>query len=51
MNDRELCELFGTTLEEVEADAETYERGDFPELAFSEPMEGRPAARTGTSTN
>ena len=50
MNDRELCELFGTTLEEVEADAEKYERGDFSEFAFSEPMEGRPAARMKAST-
>ena len=29
MDDRELCEMFGTTLEEVEADAEKYERGRF----------------------
>lgn len=39
-----LCRQFGTTLEEIEADAEKYERGDFSRLTFSEPIEGRPGA-------
>lgn len=50
MNDRELCELFGTTLEEVEADVEKYERGDFSGFVFSEPVEGRPSAKMRAST-
>lgn len=40
LDDAGLCELFGTTLKEVEADVERYERGDFSGIAFSEPVEG-----------
>ena len=42
MNDRELCELFGTTLEEVEADVAKYESGDFSDFDFSRAIMGRP---------
>ena len=42
MNDRELCEKFGTTLEEVEADVELYEKGDFSGMRFGKPIDGRP---------
>ncbi len=45
MNDKELCEKFGTTLEEVEADAELYEKGDFSEMSFGAPIDGRPQAK------
>ena len=45
MNDRELCELFGTTLEKVEADVEKYERGDFSDFAFGTPIEGKPETK------
>lgn len=40
--DTELCERFGTTLEEVEADVELYEKGDFSKMRFGEAIEGRP---------
>ncbi len=42
MSDRDLCERFGTTLDEVEADAKLYERGDFSKMRFGKPIEGRP---------
>ena len=42
MNDQELCELFGTTLEAVEQDAEAIEAGDFSAFDFSQAMLGRP---------
>lgn len=46
MKDKELCETFGTTLEDVERDAEWYESGDFFKSDFSAPILGRPGART-----
>ena len=36
--------MFGTTLEEVEADAEVYESGDVSAFKFGEPIEGRPTS-------
>ncbi len=48
MNDRELCELFGTTLEEVETDVEKYKRGDFSDVAFGTPIEGKPETKMRT---
>lgn len=50
MNDMELCRMFGTTLEEVEADVEKYESGDFSEFDFSEPIEGKPTAKMRTTS-
>ncbi len=50
MNDRQLCEMFGTTLEEVEADVEKYESGDLSDFDFSKPIDGRPTAKMKTST-
>ena len=41
MNDKELCEMFGTTLEEVQADVKKYENGDFSEMTFGAPVEGK----------
>lgn len=49
MNDKELCETFGTTLEEVEADAEKYEKDDLSGMTFSTPIDGRPQAQTTTT--
>lgn len=43
--DAELCANFGATIEEVEADAELYERGDFSKMRFGKPIEGRPQER------
>ena len=45
MNDRELCEMFGTTLEEVDADAERYEKGDLSGMRSGVPIEGRPQGK------
>lgn len=42
MNDRELCEKFGTTLEEVETDVELYEKGDLSGMRFGKPIDGKP---------
>lgn len=42
MNDKELCEMFGTTLNEVEADVAKYEKGDFSNMEFGAPIEGKP---------
>ncbi len=42
MNDKELCKKFGTTLEEIEADVELYEKGDFSNMKFGTPIEGKP---------
>lgn len=50
MNDRELCEIFGTTLEEVEADVEKYEKGDLSGMRFGAPIEGRPQGKMKTAT-
>ena len=50
MNDRELCEMFGTTLEEMEADVEKYEKGDFSDMRFGEAIDGRPQAKMKTTS-
>ena len=50
MNDHELCELFGTTLETVEEDAAHYEQGDLSAFDFGAPIEGRPAAKMKTTS-
>lgn len=50
MTDRELCEMFGTTLEDVEADATKYESGDLSGFEFGSPMEGRPTAKAKTTS-
>lgn len=50
MNDRGLCEMFGTTLEEVEADVEKYESGDFSDFDFSAPVEGKPTSKLKTTS-
>ena len=50
MNDEKLCEMFGTTLEEVEADVEKYEEGDFSGMVFGDAVEGRPKAKMKTTS-
>ncbi|WP_172137131.1 CopG family transcriptional regulator [Adlercreutzia sp. ZJ473] len=50
MSDRELCEMFGTTLEEVEADVERYENEDFSDFGFGKPIDGRPTAKMRTTS-
>jgi hypothetical protein len=44
MNDKELCEMFGTSLEQVDADAAMYESGSFDGVEFSEPITGKPSS-------
>lgn len=50
MNDRELCEAFGTTIEEVESDVKKYEKGDFSDMTFGTPIDGRPYAKMKTTS-
>lgn len=50
MNDKELCEMFGTTLEEVEADVEKYESGDFSGVSFGSSINGRPPEKMKTAS-
>ncbi len=50
MNDKDLCEKFGTTLEEVEADVEKYEKGDFSEMSFGAPIQGKPQPEMKTTS-
>lgn len=35
-NDKKLCELFGTTLEQVERDVRLYESGDLSRFSFAQ---------------
>ncbi len=50
MNDKELCKMFGTTIEEVEEDAQKYENGDFSEMSFGQPIEGKPQPKLKTTS-
>ena len=42
MNDKELCEVFGLTLDEVEKEVEKVESGDYSSWDFSRTMLGSP---------
>lgn len=42
MNDRELCEMFDLTLEEVEREVDKIEAGDYSDWDFSRAMMGSP---------
>ena len=44
MNDEELCRMFGTTLEQVEADAKVIGSGDLSSWEFGEPIDGFPVS-------
>lgn len=50
MTDMELCEKFGTSLEEVESDVEMYENGDFSKIRFGSPVDGRPQPKMKTTS-
>ncbi len=50
MNDKELCEAFGTTIEDVEADVESFESGKWDNFEFGESMDGRPNAKMKTTS-
>ena len=43
MDDESLCKLFGTTLEEVQADSEKYKTEDLSGITFGEPIDGKPS--------
>ena len=51
MGDDALCRVFGTTLEEVEADVERYEAGEFSDFDFSRVKAGRPGQGAGGSVS
>lgn len=42
MSDKDLCELFGISLEEVEREVSAVESGDLSAFDFSKTMMGRP---------
>lgn len=42
MNDRELCEMFGITLDDVEREVGRVERGDYSSWDFSRAIMGSP---------
>lgn len=42
MNDRELCEMFGITIDEVEREVGKVERGDYSSWDFSRAIMGSP---------
>ena len=48
--DDRLCEAFGVTPEEVEADALRYEADDLGGMEFGTPIQGRPEPRMRTSS-
>lgn len=50
MNDKDLCEMFGTSLEQVDADAAMYESGSFDGVEFSEPITGKPSSKMKTTS-
>jgi hypothetical protein len=45
MSDEELCEMFGTSLEEVGRGVAKVEEGDYSDFDFSRAMPGRPMER------
>ena len=50
MNDKELCEKFGTSIDEVEADVEEFENGEWDGFEFGVPVEGRPKPQMKTTS-
>ncbi len=42
MNDKELCEMFGISIEDVESEVEKVESGDYSSWDFSRVMMGSP---------
>ena len=50
MSDRELCEAFGTTLDDVEADVNAFESGAWEGFRFGKPIDGKPEAKMRTTS-
>jgi sugar phosphate isomerase/epimerase len=44
MSDKELCEAFGTTIDEVESDVDAFENGTWEGFKFGNPVDGKPEA-------
>lgn len=49
MSDREQCNAFGTTVEDVDADVRAFENGDWERFRFGDPAEGKPDANMTTA--
>ena len=50
MSDKELSKAFGTSIEEIDADVEAFENGDWGDFKFGEPIDGRPQAKMKTTS-
>lgn len=50
MNDKELCKLFGTTVEKVEAECAKYESGDLSGFVFGDAIDGIPKSKMKTTS-
>lgn len=50
MDDRELCAMLGTTLEQVLGDVDKYDAGDLSGMSFAEPIDGRPKVEFKTAS-
>lgn len=50
MSDRELCNAFGTTVEDVDADVRAFESGNWEGFRFGDPVEGKPDANMTTAS-
>ena len=50
MSDKELCEAFGTTIDEVESDVDAFETGTWEDFKFGNPVDGKPEAKMRTTS-
>ena len=50
MNDKELSKAFGTNIEEIGADVESFESGNWSYFKFGKPIDGRPRAKMKTTS-
>ena len=50
MSDKELCEAFGTTIDEVESDVDAFENGTWEGFKFGKPVDGKPETKMRTTS-
>ena len=50
MSDKELSKAFGTSIEEIDADVEAFENGDWKGFKFGKPVDGKPEAKMRTTS-
>ena len=50
MSDKELSKAFGTSIEEIDADVESFENGDWSDFKFGKPIDGKPQAKMKTTS-